>query len=121
MCGMSLRSHSQHTLALGGTAPGGEGQLVRLWCGSDAVQKQKPYTLESIHPRCLLSIEADTHQACLFLQTAALAWVCVMSFSWYCNGYMYIFDVMYCKGENPSGTEEVSVFSHMHDLWHHFL
>lgn len=42
------------------------GQLVRLWRGSDAAQKQKPYTLESIHPTCLLSIVADTHQVCLF-------------------------------------------------------
>lgn len=87
MCGMSLRSHSQYSLALGSTHSGRVASSVGLWRGSDAAQKQKPYTLESIHPTSLLSIEADTHQVCLFLQTAALAWVCVMSFFLrYCNG-----------------------------------
>lgn len=61
---MSLRSCSQHSLALGGTLCQ-SGQLVRLWCGSDAGQKQKPCTLGSIHPTRLLSIEADTRRVCL--------------------------------------------------------
>lgn len=64
MRGMSLRSRSQHSLALGGTL-WQSGQLVRLWCGSDAAQKQKPCTLGSIHPTRLLSIEADARRVCL--------------------------------------------------------
>lgn len=34
---------------------------------------------------------------------------------------MYIFDVMYCRGDSPSGTVEVSVFPHVHEHWHHFF
>lgn len=57
------------------------GQLVRLWCGTDVAQKQKPYTLESIHTMCLLSIGADTHQVCLFYrQTLWPGFVFCLSF-----------------------------------------
>lgn len=68
MCGTSLWSHSTVRLLVL-HALQQSGQLVRLWCGTDVAQKQKPYTLESIHPTCLLSIGADTRQVCLFVQT----------------------------------------------------
>lgn len=65
---------------------GPSGGLVRSRRGSDAVQKQKPCTLESIQPQCLLSIPAIRRSARLpFSQTAALAGVRVMSFLWYCH------------------------------------
>lgn len=45
--------------------------------------------------------------------------LCFVSFFMYCNGYVYIFDVRYCRVEGPQGTLEVSVFPPVHEHWHH--
>lgn len=82
MCGMPLWRHGSWWYMLQQS-----GQLVRLWRGTDVAQEQKLYTQEAIHPTCLLSIGADTRQVCLFLQTDALPWVCVLPFFLLLNVY----------------------------------
>lgn len=73
------------------------GQLVKLWCGTDVAQKQKPYTLESIYPMCLFP---SLPFFFFFLQADALARVCVL-FCLSCGIVMVkcIFFMSYIAGE----------------------